>query len=82
MIVSSVYAPRSVEAIGAPTFANSDSLQPTPKPAMSRPPERASSVASSFASTTALRIGTTITLAPRRISRERPATQASVVTAS
>src|SRR6185369_7166900 len=58
--------------------ANSVSLQPTPIPAMTRPPDSASSDAISLATTTALRCGTTITEVPSRTVGYRAPTQASV----
>jgi hypothetical protein len=52
---SSVRAARSAK--GTPTASNSSSSHPTPMPRRTRPPESASSVASSLASTTGLRWG-------------------------
>ncbi len=69
---SSVRAPRS--RFGTPTAANSSSIQPEPTPSTIRPSDSRSSDASSWASTTGWRYGTTSTLVPIVIRSVAPAT--------
>ena len=59
---SSVRLPRSLN--GTPSAANSASSQPTPAPRISRPSDRFCNVASSLASGSGCRIGSTSTLVP------------------
>ena len=59
---SSMRRPRSRN--GTPRASNSASIQPTPAPRISRPCDRFCSVASSFASGSGWRIGSTSTLVP------------------
>ena len=69
---SSIRAPRSWN--GTPRAANSSASQPTPTPSVTRPPDRWSSVAISFAVTTTLRCGSTSTPVASRIRSVRAAT--------
>ena len=77
---SSMRAPRSLN--GTPSAENSSASHPTPTPSVTRPPERWSSVAISFAVTTTLRCGSTSTPVARRIVSVRAATNVSQISGS
>ena len=77
---SSIRRPRSRN--GAPSAANSASIQPTPAPRISRPSERFCNVANSLASGSGWRIGNTSTLVPSPILLVKAAAQVRVRTGS
>ena len=77
---SSVRRPRSFMEI--PIAVNSGSFQPGPTPKMNRPSDMWSRVASSLASSTGWRSGTTRMWVPSGIVSVAPATQLSTISGS
>ena len=77
---SSIRRPRSRN--GTPSALNSASIQPTPAPRISRPRDRFCNVASSLASGSGWRIGSTSTLVPSFTRCVQAAAQVSVSTGS